>query len=358
MVISPYILKLLALSCGVRSDETIKTLKVPFTMILPHGIEILLTSFSEDDVLINLKKRHDDLYIEYMNQTYPVRLKENIIKDALNDFLLLSGSCLFIFPEGNHQSLFFQSRKFIHRKKEKRKLKIDTLIEDITHIFKKSDIETCFFVNILNDGEDGGIYDIHPYLRLVSKNFKVLTGALVNPPLKKEWIEWSYAIGADIIWYELNCFNKNSYLEKFGDEEKYKLTIDSLLYATTLFPKGCVFTTLIAGAEPVEETLKGIDYLLSNGVIPLLIASPEYHFPLKFLLELYEHLIKLIKKHKLNVSRTGRMAHLLTPAEILKLSSGKSGKKSLYEIISKKLVHSTMRNIYRIRRNLLVREVE
>lgn len=359
MVTSPLLLKLLALSYGIQTPESAEFKNKPKIIKVPHGVKFLVNPTERTDGLLRLNRIKDDYYLEYSGNNYPVKIQEPFTIEKLSDFVITSGSCLFIFPNGYGRAMFLSEKSIISSEKKTQELSIEKFVDEITPFFKKFNFETVFFVDTRSNEEDGGIFKLQPFIRIISKNFKVLVGAWVSAPKKKEWIDWTYAIGVDIIWYDLLCYNKDHYLKHSGHKREYELTIESLLHATTVFPKGCVLTGLIAGLEPFEDTAKGIEFLLSKGIIPILKTDLAYALPLKSLLSLYEKLAKTIKKYRINPNHTGNMDHLLTPAELSKLTLSKiSGKGSIYEIFSKKLLSSAIRNMYKIRRNLVVREVK
>jgi len=95
---------------------------------------------------------------------------------------------------------------------------------------------------------------------------------------------------------------------------------------------------LTPGLEPVENTIEGIDSLLSKGIIPILNLDPSNKLPINSVIHLFETLSGTIKKYRMNVSRTGVMDHLITPAELTRLTIHKPGKKKgIYDILSRKL---------------------
>ncbi len=359
MVTSPFLLKLIALSQGIETPEPTEFRKKPKIIKMPHGVRFLVKPVEEKGGLLRLHRIKDEYYLEYLNENYSVKIQEPYFSEKLSDFVVTSGSSLFIFPHGGGETLFSPLRNRKPAEKETQRLNIETFVDEIKPLFKKYDLDTVFFVGAKSNEEDGGIFKLQPFIRLISKNFKVLIGARVSPPMRKEWIDWTYAIGVDIIWYDLLCYNKSHYLKHSGDKRKYELTIEALLHATTVFPKGCVLAGIFAGLEPVEYTLDGIEFLLSKRIIPILETDPSFPLPLNQLLSLYEKLTKTIKKHRINLTHPGNMDHVMTPAELSKSTLSKiKDKENLYDALSRKLLSSAIRNMYKIRRNLMVREVK
>jgi hypothetical protein len=359
VVTSPLFLKLLGLSYGINIQESSEFKDKPIIINLPHGVRFLVVPAEKSDGILSLTRIKDNYYLQYLDNNYPVKIHEPPSIEKLNDFVIASGSSLFISPAGNANSIYSPEIVKISSEKKNQELNIEKFIDEITPFFKKFNFETAFFVDTGSNDEDGGIFKLQPYIRLISKNFKVLIGARVSVPKKKEWIDWTYAIGVDIICYDLLCYNKKYYVKYYAHKGEHESIIESLIYATTVFPKGCVMTHLIAGFEPPESTIEGIEFLSSKGIIPILKTDPSSNLPLKTLLSLYEKLTKTIKKYRINPGHTGNMDHILTPAELSNLTLSKiAGKGSIYTNFSKKLLNSAIRNMYKIRRNLMVREVK
>ncbi len=359
MVTPPFLLKLIAISQGIQTPEAVEFRKKPKIIRMPQGVQFLVKPVEEKDGLLRLNRIKGEYYLEYLDENFPVKIQDPYFIDKLSNFVIASGSSLFIFPCGGGEIFFSPIKNTEPAKKNIPRLNIDTFVDEIKPLFKKSDFDTVFFVNTGSAEEDGGVFKLQPFIRLISKNFRVLIGARVSPPMRKEWIDWTYAIGVDIIWYDLLCYNKSHYLKHSGDKRKYELTIEALLHAITVFPKGCVLAGLFAGLEPIEDTIEGIEFFISKGIIPILEIDPSFPLPLKQLLSLYEKLAKTIKKHRINLNHIGNMDHILTPAELSKLTLRKiKVKENLYNAISRKLLSSAIRNMYKIRRNLIVREVK
>lgn len=350
----PILLKMLALATGVRVKDPEFKKDKPFVISLQPGLQTLLKLPVENQSTLSLTKNDNGYSLESPEIRHRVEVIEPTAGDDPGDYLLLSGTCLFIFPFGNSKALFSIHKNY-NPVKRKDNLSVDNLVDRLTPLFKKNKIDTAFICNFQKSA-DGGIFPLHNHIRLVSKNFRVLVGALVNPPEKQEWIDWTYALGVDLIWYELLCFNKNIH-KKIFREHNYELTLDSLIHATTVFPRGCIFTTLVAGIEPEEETLKGIDFLTAKGITPFIVTDPVYPISLKSLLNMYEHLTRSLDKHKIKPNSITALDHIITPTEFSRHFLKKSGKsKAIFKFLPERLIGSAVRNIYKIRRNLRVRE--
>lgn len=117
-------------------------------------------------------------------------------------------------------------------------------------------------VSSLRNGED--------MARQIKKNFNVrLMGRLAHPA-SAQVLEHIYAAGVDILDIPLTIFDRS--VDGEGRCERDAL-YDALLSARAVFPRWSVASTLLAGVESPASTMKGIDALLEDGVVPLVALS-------------------------------------------------------------------------------------
>jgi hypothetical protein len=121
--------------------------------------------------------------------------------------------------------------------------------------------------------EDRGVRFLEPYLRAVRENFDISLAVQLSPPKSDAWIDRLYAMGVDAVGYNLQAYNPD-FAERVCPEQSKIVGRDryfeALEYAAEIFPRGAVTSDLILGLEPLDSTVKGIDVLVSMGVIPLL----------------------------------------------------------------------------------------
>ena len=99
---------------------------------------------------------------------------------------------------------------------------------------------------------------------------------------------------------------------------------EALSHAASVFPSGTVVSGLVAGVEPAQETIAGIDHLTSLGVLPVLsvfrplegtaLGNHEPPSP-KVLAPLYAHLYRAVKEHGITMSWVRDLALATTPLE-------------------------------------------
>jgi solute carrier family 13 (sodium-dependent dicarboxylate transporter), member 2/3/5 len=120
---------------------------------------------------------------------------------------------------------------------------------------------------------DGGVERLEPWVAEIRKHLNVLIALDLVPPETNDWIDTTYAMGVDALYYDSDFFNPKD--EK--DFEKHKSRqLEALAYAAKIFPTGAVLSHLVIGLEPLDQTRASIDLLIDRGVVPVLAYFPPY----------------------------------------------------------------------------------
>jgi hypothetical protein len=185
------------------------------------------------------------------------------------------------------------------------------------------------------------------------------------PPATNEWIDTTYAMGVDALYYDSDFFNPND--EFRGDFEKHKSRqLEALQYAARIFPTGAVLSHLVIGFEPLDETIKSIDLLIDRGVVPVLVYFPPYRPNLLDLWtakpeeaqRVYAHLYERLVRTRINTHWVQQYDVVLPPLEG-RFFSAESPRyhlklKNFYETGTGRALRFAMASL---RRHLRVREV-
>ena len=127
---------------------------------------------------------------------------------------------------------------------------------------------------------DGGVERLEKWVAEIRKHLNVLISLDLVPPESNEWVDKTYAMGVDALYYDSDFFNPND--EPRKDFEKHKARqLEALEYAARIFPTGAVLSHLVLGFEPLAETRRSIDLLIDRGVVPVLTYFPPYDGPLR-----------------------------------------------------------------------------
>jgi len=139
--------------------------------------------------------------------------------------------------------------------------------------------------------------------RQIKKNFHVRLMGRLDNPASHQVLERIYAAGVDILDIPLGTFEQLS-------GTKYQ----TLLSAKPIFPRWSVASTLLAGEESAAGTMKGIDALLKDGIVPLVAlgkslagASPEAVVPI------FQHLASGWESFEVPIQPFLPMISFLTP---------------------------------------------
>lgn len=149
------------------------------------------------------------------------------------------------------------------------------LVEALKLVLKE---KRCDFVNLSSgrvETEDGGVEWLEPWVEEIRKNVNILISLDLVPPKNKSWIDKTYAMGVDALYYDLDFFNPLE-ADKQECNEQDTRQLEALEYAAKVFPKGAVLSHVVIGLEPVKETEKRMKALLDRGVIPVLVYFPPY----------------------------------------------------------------------------------
>jgi hypothetical protein len=216
------------------------------------------------------------------------------------------------------------------------------------------------------DTADGGVEKLAKWVAEIRKHLNVLISLDLVPPATDDWIDQTYAMGVDALYYDTDFFNPNDEPKK--DFEKHKLRqLEALEYAARIFPKGAVLSHLVVGLEPLEETRKSIDLLIDRGVVPVLAYFPPYDgsalrsrwtaTPEKAQ-ELYRHLYERLASTRLNLQWVQQYDVVLTPLEGRFFSARPAGRQLKLKHFQETAFGRTVRfGLASLRRHLRVREV-
>ncbi|MEW6455931.1 MAG: radical SAM protein [Acidobacteriota bacterium] len=147
--------------------------------------------------------------------------------------------------------------------------KIEDVVETATRAKEESKITFVHLNSGYNSGRDAEV--MAPYVKALKEEVGVLVGVQLIPPRELWKIDWLIDLGADHFSYCYE-FHNPEYFEKFLPG-KFKLVrqktfFDALEHTSKKMGKGKASGEIIAGVEPIEDTLKAIDYITDTGAFP------------------------------------------------------------------------------------------
>jgi len=169
--------------------------------------------------------------------------------------------------------------------------------------------EGVTFVHFNTGYYDGNELDVvEPYVRAIKEETGLLVGVQCPPCKDLSKYNKLKALGVDHLSFCFEFYNPE-YFQKYCPGKHKTLTqqafFDAMEYASKLWGKGRVSGEIIAGIEPIEDTLKAIDYITSVGAFPTICVfrptlgtemedypSPKFEDMAKVFRRMYESLIK------------------------------------------------------------------
>lgn len=118
---------------------------------------------------------------------------------------------------------------------------------------------------------DKGLDNVAPYVKAVKEKVGALVGVQVMPSKDLWKYDWLMDLGTDhfSFCYE---FQNPEYFDKFcpgkASTVGQRAFFEAMEYCAKKMGKGRNSGEIIAGVEPIEDTLKGIDYITSVGCFP------------------------------------------------------------------------------------------
>ncbi len=152
-----------------------------------------------------------------------------------------------------------------------------------------------------------------PYVKAVKEQVGALIGVQLTPTRDLWKYDWLIDLGADhfSFCYE---FHNPEYFARYLPGKQATLGqrafFDALEYTSRKLGKGAVSGEIIAGVEPVEDTLRAIDYITSVGAFPTVCVfrpvigsdmerhpSPRY----EDMRLVFEHVYEACKRHRIPI---------------------------------------------------------
>ncbi|RPJ71241.1 MAG: hypothetical protein EHM24_13000 [Acidobacteria bacterium] len=150
---------------------------------------------------------------------------------------------------------------------------VDKAVADVVEVARAAKAESGITFVHLNAGFQGsrGVQFAEPYIRALKEEVGILVGAQLAP--EKDFSHYDRLIdfGVDHVsfclefidpdWFRRICPGKDRVLGQ-------QIFFDSIAYCAKRMGKGAVSGEIIAGVEPIEQTLAGIDWIADRGAFP------------------------------------------------------------------------------------------
>jgi hypothetical protein len=150
---------------------------------------------------------------------------------------------------------------------------VDKAVSDVVEVARAARDESGVTFVHLNAGFQGtrGVQFAEPYITALKEQVGVLVGAQLAP--QKDFSHYDRLIdtGVDHLSFCVEFFDPEWFAKICPGKERVlgqQLFFDSIEYCARRMPKGAVSGEIIAGVEPAEATLRGIDWIADHGAFP------------------------------------------------------------------------------------------
>src|SRR5205085_1781188 len=104
---------------------------------------------------------------------------------------------------------------------------------------------------------DGGVRALEPWVKAIRAQFPAFISLDVMPPQDNHWIDLTYAMGVDAVYYDIDVFAPQLFAELYPSKQeafRHQRYLEALSYAAQIFPRGAVLSHLVVGLEPLSST--------------------------------------------------------------------------------------------------------
>jgi len=202
------------------------------------------------------------------------------------------------------------------------------LVEVVLAALHERDLDTVYLYNGYSPGDDVGLGRLLPIIGLLRRHIGHRQIALETvAPKDLNVIDELYAAGLDIFICNMEIHDPERFAEvcpgkySIGGHPSIKA---ALRHALGVFRHGAVVSNLIVGLEPIESTYAGIENLIGEGIVPLLIPfrplpnTPLAQHPkpsIEMVEQVFLHLYRCLLTSHLPTYRLRDMGRVFTPME-------------------------------------------
>jgi hypothetical protein len=149
---------------------------------------------------------------------------------------------------------------------------LDKAVADVVEVARAARDESGVTFVHLNAGFQGtrGVQFAEPYIAAL-KELGVLVGAQLAPEKDFSRYDRLIGMGVDHISFCLEFVDPEWFAKICPGKEKVlgqQIFFDSIAYCAGRMPRGAVSGEIIAGVEPLDATLRGIDWIAAQGAFP------------------------------------------------------------------------------------------
>jgi hypothetical protein len=187
-------------------------------------------------------------------------------------------------------------------------------VDDVVEVCKAAKEESGVTFVHFNSGYSKHCHeDVAPYVRAVKDQVGALVGVQLMPTKDFRHYDRLIELGADHFSFCYEFHNPEYFARYLPGKQAtlgQRVFFDALEYTSKKLGKGAVSGEIIAGVEPIGDTLKAIDYITSVGAFPTVcifrpvIGSDMEGYPSPRYEEMrvvFEHVYQACKRHRIPV---------------------------------------------------------
>ncbi len=150
----------------------------------------------------------------------------------------------------------------------------EVTVEDVVETALRAKTESAITFILLHSGYQGsgGLRKAFPYLRALKERVGILVGIQFIPEHDLSLYDEAQALGVDHLSFSVEFFNAE-YLQRYAPGKASvvgrKQFFRVLEHCARRLGKGRVSAEIIAGVEPLRDTLRAVDYIGCIGALPL-----------------------------------------------------------------------------------------
>ena len=224
--------------------------------------------------------------------------------------IYIANSCLFWYSSPSMNCRFCTTGSNVGVNEVARKD-----VDDVVEVARAAKEESGVTFVHLNSGHQAGrdLALAEPYVRALKERVGTLVGVQLMP--SKDLSEYDRLIDLGVDHFSF-CyeFQNPEYFERYlpGKHRWFgqQAFFDALEYTSKRLGKGAVSGEIIAGVEPVEDTMRAIDYITSVGAFPTVCvfrpvigADMERHAPPRYeeMRAVYAHVYDACRRHAIPI---------------------------------------------------------
>ena len=187
-------------------------------------------------------------------------------------------------------------------------------VEDVVEVCRAAKEESGITFVHFNSGYSKRCHeDAAPYIKAVKEQVGALIGVQLMPTPDLQTYDWLIDMGADHFSFCYEFHNPEYFARYLPGKQAtlgQKAFFAALEYTARRLGKGAVSGEIIAGVEPIEDTLRAIDYITSVGAFPTVCVfrpvigsdmerhpSPRY----EEMRRVFEHVYEACKRNRIPI---------------------------------------------------------